>query len=71
MTFESLKDRALVLAWLKRYHDHWLTKQFALDSLNAVTGCNYQHGHLSRWERGDRAPCAATQEAMRQMMRVK
>jgi hypothetical protein len=64
----KLKDAALVKVWLKRYHDLWLTKQFALDCLNAATGCRYQHGHISRWERGERAPCEGTQNAMRNLI---
>ncbi len=64
----KLKDAALVKAWLKRYRNLWMTKKYALDCLNAALGSNYQHGHLSRWERGERAPCERAQMAMRNLM---
>lgn len=32
--------------------------------LNENLGTNYQHGHKSRWERGEREPCRGARAAM-------
>jgi transcriptional regulator with XRE-family HTH domain len=54
----------LVEAWLEHYAKQGLTKAVALRELNAFLGTRYQHGHLSRWERGVREPSL---EARRRM----
>jgi hypothetical protein len=51
----------LVRSWLSHY---WI-KQLALDDLNKATGRSYDHGHLSRWERGERAPDLRARRAIR------
>lgn len=54
---------SLVKSWLACFG----TKAEALRELNKKLGRSYQHGHLSRWERGEREP---DRKARFEMMRA-
>ena len=54
----------LVETWLEHYRARRLPKVGALRDLNKRLGTRYQHGHLSRWERGLREPSLETRREM-------
>lgn len=62
-----MRGVTLVKTWLSLLADQGKSKADALRELNKKLGTNYQSNHLSRWERGERAPAP---DARVEMMRL-
>jgi hypothetical protein len=62
--WEKIGAVSLVKSWLHHFTGQGLPKKAALVALNKATGRSYEHGHLSRWERGKREPDAKARAEM-------
>ena len=57
-------DHVQRLSLVKAYFSSFDSVREGLEHLNECLGTNYQHGHKSRWERGERDPAPRARAVM-------